>query len=103
VTKSRNGNGNGNGSGRCSQLTVTASGGFTTNGVGGSVSYEWVRVDSQGTQTIGASGTVQVAAGDRTFHVVANDTFTPVHSGTDQLVFLSPAYSVPAQSWTCSG
>jgi hypothetical protein len=101
VTKNKNGNGNN--TGRCSQVTITASGGFTTNGVGGLVSYEWVRVDSQGTQTIGASGAVQVAAGDRTFHVVANDTFTPVHSGTDQLVFLSPAYSAMAQSWNCSG
>ena len=100
VTRSRI---NGNGNARCSQSTVTAAGGFTTNGVGGSVSYQWVRVDSQGTKTIGASGTVQVAAGDRNFHAVANDTFTPTHSGSDQLVFLSPAYSVPAQSWTCSG
>src|SRR5437016_13299628 len=94
VTKSKN---NGNG-GRCSQTTVTAAGGFTTNGVGGSVSYQWVRVDNQGKRTIGASGTIQVAAGDTNLHVVTSDTFTPVHSGSDQLVFLSPAYSVPAQS-----
>jgi hypothetical protein len=80
-----------------------ASGSFTTNGVGGSVSYEWLRVDTQGTQTIGASGIVQVAAGDTSWHAVASDTFTPAHSGSDQLVFLSPAYSVPAQSWNCVG
>src|SRR5438552_9469424 len=99
VTKSKN---NGNG-GRCSQTTVTAAGGFTTNGVGGSVSYQWVRVDNQGKRTIGASGTIQVAAGDTNLHVVTSDTFAPVHSGSDQLVFLSPAYSVPAQSWNCVG
>ena len=99
VTKSKN---NGNG-GRCSQTTVTAAGGFTTNGVGGPVSYQWVRVDNQGKRTIGASGTIQVAAGDTNLHGVTSDTFTPVHSGSDQLVFLSPAYSVPAQSWNCVG
>ena len=101
VTKSKNGNGNGNG--RCSQLTVSASGGFTTNGAGGTVSYEWVRVDSQGARTVIPKAPIQVAAGDRNFHVVASDTFTPAHSGSDQLVFLSPAYSVAPQSWTCSG
>ncbi len=98
VSKSKNGNG-----GRCSQTTVTAAGGFTTNGVGGPVSYQWVRVDNQGKRTIGASGTIQVAAGDTNLHGVTSDTFTPVHSGSDQLVFLSPAYSVPAQSWNCVG
>jgi len=98
VTKSKNGNGN-----RCSQNTVTGVGGFATNGLGGTVSYQWVRVDNQGQRTIGASGTIQVAAGDTNLHGVTSDTFTPVHSGSDQLVFLSPAYSVPAQSWNCVG
>ncbi len=98
VSKSKNGNGI-----RCSQITVTAVGGFTTNGVGGTVSYQWVRVDNQGKRSIGASGTIQVAAGDSNLHQVTTDTFTPVHSGSDQLVFLSPAYSVPAQSWNCVG
>ena len=98
VTKSKNGNG-----ARCAQSTVTAVGGFTTNGVGGSVSYQWVRVDNQGNRTNGASGTIQVAAGDSNLHQVTSDIFTPVHSGSDQLVFLSPAYSVPAQSWNCVG
>src|SRR5438270_10596354 len=98
VTKSKNGNGV-----RCSQTTVTAAGGFTTNGAGGTVSYQWVRVDSQGNRTNGASGTVYVAAGDKNLHGVTSDVFNPVHSGSDQLVFSSPAYSVLAQSWTCSG
>jgi hypothetical protein len=82
---------------------VTANGWFTTNGVGGAVSYQWVRLDNLGNRTIGASGTTQVAPGDKGLHAVATDTFTPVHSGSDQLVFLSPAYSVPAQSWNCVG
>src|SRR6266566_2565702 len=98
VTKSKNGNG-----ARCAQSTVTAVGGFTTNGVGGTVSYQWVRVDNQGNRTNGPSGTIQVAAGDSNLHQVTSDIFTPVHSGSDQLVFLSPAYSVPAQSWNCVG
>jgi outer membrane biosynthesis protein TonB len=101
VTRSKNGNGNN--AGHCSQVTILASGSFTTNGAGGSVSYQWVRVDSQGNRTIGVSGTIQIAAGDRSLHAVRSDSFTPAHSGSDQLVFLSPAYSVPSQSWNCVG
>jgi len=101
VTKSKPGNGNNEG--HCSQLTITASGSFATNGVGGSVSYEWVRVDSQGGQTVIPEAPIQVAPGDRSIHAVASDVFTPAVSGTEQLVFLSPAYSVPAQSWNCVG
>jgi outer membrane biosynthesis protein TonB len=101
VSKSKPGNGSN--AGHCTQVTITASGGFTTNGVGGTVSYEWVRVDSQGNQTPIPEPPIQVAPGDRTFHAVANDIFTPAHSGTEQLIFLSPAYSVPAQSWNCVG
>ncbi|HXN03233.1 MAG TPA: hypothetical protein VN895_00235 [Candidatus Acidoferrum sp.] len=80
-----------------------ASGSFTTNGVGGSVSYEWVRIDGQGSPTVIPEAPIQVAPGDRSVHAVASDSFTPAHSGSDQLVFLSPAYSVPAQSWNCVG
>jgi len=103
VSKSpRNGNGNGN-NGHCAQLVVTATGTFTTNGVGGSVSYEWVRVDNQGNQTVVPEAPIQIAAGDTSAHVVASDSFTPAHSGTDQLVFLSPSYSASAQGWSCVG
>ena len=101
VSKSKAGNGNNEG--HCSQVTITASGSFTTNGAGGSVSYEWVRVDAQGARTVISEAPIQVAPGDRSTHAVASDTFTPAHSGTEQLVFLSPAYSVPAQSWNCVG
>ena len=95
--------GNGNNEGHCSQVTITASGSFTTNGVGGPVSYEWVRVDSQGARTVIPEAPIRVATGDRGTHAVASDTFTPAHGGSEQLVFLSPAYSVPAQSWNCVG
>jgi hypothetical protein len=101
VTKSKTGNGNNEG--HCSQVTITASGSFTANGVGGSVSYEWVRVDSQGARTVITEAPIQVAPGDRSIHAVTSDTFTPAQGGSDQLVFLSPAYSVPAQSWNCVG
>lgn len=98
----KNGNNNAN-SGRCSQTTVTATGNFTTNGVGGWVFYEWVRVDSQGNRSVIAEVPIRIAAGDTSTHAVATDSFTPQHSGTDQLVFLSPSYTVPAQSWSCIG
>jgi hypothetical protein len=85
-------------------VTVTATGGFTTNGVGGTVSYSWVHYDSNGNITSVVSETpIRVATGDKNFHTVASDSFNPQHSGSDKLVFSSPAYSVPAQSWTCAG
>ena len=83
---------------------MTASGGFTTNGVGGTVYYSWVRYDSNGNITATVSETpIRVAAGDKNFHAVASDSFAPQHSGSERLVFSSPAYSVNAQSWTCAG
>lgn len=96
-------NGNGNGNKKCSQITVTASGGFTTNGIGGTVYYGWLRVDSRGNRQFIPEAPIQVAAGDTAFHAVVSDTFTPTHSGSDQLVFISPFYSVSAQSWSCVG
>ena len=82
---------------------MTATGSFTTNGVGGWVFYQWVRVDSQGTRTVIPEVPIRINAGDTTSHAVRPDSFTPQHSGSDQLVFLSPSYTVPAQSWTCVG
>ena len=82
---------------------MTATGSFTTNGVGGWVFYEWVRLDNQGTRTVIPEIPIRVAAGDTNAHAVVTDSFTPKHSGTDQLVFLSPAYTVAAQSWSCIG
>jgi hypothetical protein len=103
VTQARKNNSQGNNRDRCSNTTVTAEGTFTTNGVGGWVFYQWVRVDNQGKRTVNPGTPIRVAAGDTAVHNVVADSFTPQHSGTDQLVFLSPAYTVPAQSWSCVG
>jgi hypothetical protein len=94
----------GNNKNRCSQTTVTATGSFTTNGVGGWVLYEWVHYDAQGQRT-GATpeAPIRINGGDSSTHAVVADSFTPQHSGSDQLVFLNPAYSVAAQSWNCVG
>jgi outer membrane biosynthesis protein TonB len=102
VTKSPK-NGNNGSSGRCSQTVVTATGSFTTNGVGGWVFYYWLRTDSQGNRTTVPEQPIRIAAGDTSAHNVASDSFTPQHSGSDQLVFLSPAYTVTAQTWSCVG
>ena len=94
---------NGNGS-RCSQVTVTATGRFTTNGVGGTVYYGWAHYDINGNFTGWTpEAPIQVAPGDTSAHSVVADIFTPQHSGSDKLVFLSPAYSAAAQSWSCVG
>jgi hypothetical protein len=102
VSKSKNGNGNN--AGHCSQLTIMASGSFTTNGVGGWVVYTWVHYDAQGQRTSATpEAPIRINAGDTSSHAVVADSFTPQRSGSIQLVFLSPAYSVPAQSWNCVG
>jgi hypothetical protein len=88
---------------RCNQTIVTATGSFTTNGVGGWVFYEWVRVDNQGNRTVMSEFPIYVAPGDTSAHAVKSDVFTPSHSGSDQLVFLNPVYTVTAQSWSCVG
>jgi len=85
----------------CSQTTVTATGSFRTNGAGGWVFYSWIRVDNQANRTVIPEAPIRVAAGDTSAHAVATDTFTPQRSGSDQLVFSNPAYSVAAQSWNC--
>jgi hypothetical protein len=92
-----------NGRDRCSQMTITFNGSFTTNGAGGTVFYEWVRVDSQGNRTVVPEAPIRIATGDTSSHAVVSDAFTPAHSGTEQLVFLVPSYTVPAQGWSCRG
>jgi hypothetical protein len=83
---------------------VTATGSFTTNGVGGAVYYGWVHYDTQGHVTgTTQEAPIQIAPGDTSAHAVVADSFTPQRSGSDQLVFFSPFYSVPAQSWSCVG
>jgi hypothetical protein len=83
--------------------TVTATGSFrmAANGPGGWVSYNWIQKDSKGTQVI-AEAKIWVNAGDTSLHTVATDTWTtPASSGSVQLVFTTPSYSVTAQSFTC--
>jgi hypothetical protein len=101
VSKSSKGGSNGT---RCNQIVITSTGSFTTNGVGGWVFYEWVHYDTTGKVTgTTPEAPIRVAAGDTSAHAVATDSFTPMHSGSDRLVFLSPAYSLTAQSWSCVG
>jgi hypothetical protein len=61
-----------------------------------------VRTDGQAT-TIQPEQPIVIAAGDIGWHAVVSDQWTPQHSGSEQLVFVYPSYSVPAQSWTCRG
>ena len=86
----------------CHLGTTTATGQFTTNGVGGVVKYQWIRQDSSGTwpQPI---QTVTIAVGDKSVHAVVTDTFSPQSSGTDKLVFLQPGSPTVTgtNSWTC--
>jgi len=88
---------------RCQQTTVTATGSFTTNGAGGWIFYQWVRIDSAGTRTVQAEFPIWTAPGDVSSHNVATYSFNPAHSGTVQLVFTNPAYTVAAQGWSCVG
>jgi hypothetical protein len=88
---------------RCAQTTVTATGSFSTNGVGGFVFYKWVWTDNTGQQRVTNEFPIWVAAGDTRTHAVNPDSWTPAHSGSVQLVFISPAWTVPAQAWSCVG
>jgi hypothetical protein len=83
--------------------TVTATGSFSTNGAGGFVFYKWVWTDNTGQQRVTNEFPIWVAAGDTTTHAVIPDSWTPAHSGSVQLVFTSPAWTVPAQAWSCLG
>ena len=104
VTKTAKNGGGNSSQARCTQTQITATGGFTTNGVGGWVFYGWVHYDVAGNQTgITPELPIQIAAGDVSLHSVVADRFTPQHSGSDRLVFYSPAYSAVAQSWSCVG
>jgi hypothetical protein len=94
---------NGNGT-RCNQTLITATGSFTTNGVGGWVFYGWVHYDTTGkVVSTTPESPIHIAAGDTSAHAVVTDSFTPMHSGSDRLTFFGPAYSVTAQSWSCVG
>ena len=89
-----------NGSNKCKLDTITANGSFRTNGVGGTVTYQWIRNDSNGTQILPLQSIV-VAAGDTSAHSVAADQWIPASNGSEQLVFKNPSISVAPQSFTC--
>lgn len=79
-----------------------ATGWFTTNGAGGTVSYTWIRTDSQGKRTVIAEPSITIAAGDTSLHAVRADSWRPVWPGTEQLVFKSPAApTVASKSFSC--
>lgn len=83
---------------------MTATGSLTTNGVGGVVRYEWVRVYDTGRRIVVNEPPIVIAAGDRSLHAVVTDRWTPPEAGTEQLVFLAPSAPVlPVQSWSCVG
>ena len=70
-------------------------------GPGGTVRYNWIRKDSNGT-VVSQTYSYVIAAGDPgTAHYTVTDTWTPASSGTEQLVFTTPGYAVAPQSWTC--
>src|SRR5207244_11192786 len=88
-------------SGSCRKGTVMATGTFTTNGTGGSVSYAWIRTDNRGSVTI-AEPPIIVAPGDTSSHSVTGDSWNPNSGGSEQLVFLSTgAPLVAAQTFVC--
>ena len=89
-----------NGSNKCKLDTITANGTFQTNGVGGTVTYKWIRTDSNGTQAQPLQSIV-VAAGDTSAHSVAADQWIPASNGSEQLVFTNPSLSLAPQSFTC--
>jgi hypothetical protein len=81
---------------------VTATGSFTTNGAGGTVSYFWIRKDDTGTH-VQPTHTLAIAKGDTSSHPVVTDQWTPNSSGSEQLVFVSPTYPLAAKSFNCGG
>ncbi|HEV2012915.1 MAG TPA: hypothetical protein VGR77_03400, partial [Candidatus Dormibacteraeota bacterium] len=86
----------------CDRLTLTATGWFTTNGVGGVVSYAWIRTDTQGNRWVIAEPSLTIAPGDTSLQAVQPDSWRPQLPGSEQLVFSSPAApTVAAQSFSC--
>ena len=82
--------------------SVTATGTFTTNGAGGTVTYYWLRNDDGGPHAQ-PHQTLTIAKGDTSAHAVATDHWTPSSSGSEQLVFVSPTYPLAAKSFNCGG
>jgi hypothetical protein len=82
---------------------VTTIGWFTTNGVGGTVTYAWIRTDSQGNRWVIAEPSITIAPGDKSLHAVRTDNWVgPQAPGSVQLVFTSPAApAVAPRPFTC--
>ena len=81
---------------------MTSVGWFSTNGVGGTVSYAWIRTDNQGHRWVIAEPSITIAPGDTSVHAVKPDSWTPAAPGSVQLVFYSPsAPAVAPQSFSC--
>jgi hypothetical protein len=88
----------------CDTVTVTAVGWFTTNGVGGTVTYAWIRTDVNGNRWVIAEPSITIAPGDSSLHAVRSDSWTPQAPGSEQLVFYTPtAPAVAPRSFTCVG
>ena len=88
----------------CDSLTVTSVGWFTTNGTGGTVTYAWIRTDTQGNRWVIAEPSVTIRPGDTSLHAVQPDSWTPQSSGSVQLVFYShSAPTVAARPFSCAG
>ena len=85
----------------CRKGTVTATGAFTSDGAGSTVSYEWIRTDNRGPVII-AMPSITIAPGDTASHAVVSDSWNPNSAGSEQLVFLTTgAPLVAAQTFTC--
>ena len=87
----------------CDTITVTSVGWFTTNGVGGTVTYAWIRTDTRGNRWVISEPSMTIAPGDKSLHAVQADTWTrPQAPGSVQLVFYTPtAPAVAPMSFTC--
>jgi hypothetical protein len=83
---------------------VTTFGWFTTNGVGGTVRYAWIRTDTQGNRWVIAEPSITIAPGDKSPHGVQTDTWVgPQAPGSVQLVFYGPAApAVAPRSFSCA-
>ena len=92
----------GNPSTKCKLGTVSATGRVTTNGVAGTVTYQWRHLDNSGKLISDggtSSGSIRVSGGTTTY--VFTDTLTPQTSGSEQLVLTNPSDLLSAQSLAC--
>jgi len=91
-----------NGSDKCSTSTVNATGTFRmqAGGPGGTIYYHWIYKDSAGTK-VSPTYSFVVAASDASAHFTVTGSWSPASSGSVQLVFTTPSYTVPLTNFTC--